>query len=84
MNLNKQKKPTVFYKVDWIGQDPNFMFSKTFVKGQEAVDLAKKNTESIAYKSVKVNDDLIKWQIKKKYNKNKYVQELVNVISYPS
>lgn len=62
--LNKQaKKPTVFYKVDWIGQDPNYMFSKTFVKGQDAVDLAKKNAESIAYKSVKVNNDLIQWQI---------------------
>ena len=64
MSLDKQaKKPNVFYKVDWVGQDPNFMFSKTFVKGQEAVDLANKNAESIAYKSVKVNDDLIKWQI---------------------
>lgn len=63
MNLGKQKKPTVFYKVDWIGQDPNYMFSKTFVKGQEALNLAKKNAESVAYKTVKVSDDLIQWQI---------------------
>jgi len=63
MSFNKQKKPNVFYKVDWIGQDPNYMFSKTFVKGKEALDLAKKNAESAAYKSVKVADDLIQWQI---------------------
>jgi len=59
----KEKAPSIFYKVDWIGQDPNFMFSKTFLKGTEALDLAKKNVESIAYKSVKVNKDTIKWQI---------------------
>jgi hypothetical protein len=63
MSFNKQKKPTVFYKVDWIGQDPNYMFSKTFVKGKDALDLAKKNAESVAYKTVKVADDLIQWQI---------------------
>jgi hypothetical protein len=63
MNIGKQKKPTIVYKVDWIGQDPNFMFSKTFVSGQEALKLAEKNTESVAYKMVKSNKDTIQWQI---------------------
>ena len=63
MSLNRQRKPIAVYKVDWIGQDPNFMFSKTFVNGEEAMALAKKNVDSVAYKKTTDKNDTIQWQI---------------------
>jgi len=59
----KQQKKEPSYKVDWIGTDPNYMFSKTFVDGKEAIELAKKNNESIAYKLDKTSKDSVKWKI---------------------
>jgi hypothetical protein len=64
MSLNRQKqKPVSVYKVDWIGQDPNFMFSKTFVDGEEAISLAKKNVDSVAYKKTTDKNDTVQWKI---------------------
>lgn len=64
MNFGKkEKKPTVVYKVDWIGQDPNMMFSRTFVNGKDAMALAKTNPDSVSYKMVKSDKDVIAWQV---------------------
>jgi hypothetical protein len=61
--MQKQKQPQNVYKVDWIGQDPNFMFSQTFIDGKATLDMAKQNPDSVAYKMVKTNKDVIQWQI---------------------
>jgi hypothetical protein len=61
--MQQPKKPQNVYKVDWIGQDPNFMFSQTFVDGKQTLDMAKMNPDSVAYKMVKTNKDVIQWQI---------------------
>jgi len=57
------KKKTATYKVDWIGSDANYMFSKSFTSGKEALELAKKNSESIAYKLDESKKDSVKWKI---------------------
>jgi len=66
MNFGKkqEKKPTIVYKVDWIGkEDPNIMFSKTFINGKEALEMAKSNSESVAYKMEKSDKDTIAWKM---------------------
>ncbi len=63
-NKKQAAPPQLNYRVDWIGSDdPNFVFSKFFTTGQEALDLAKKNVEAIAYKKTKVKDSTSQWQI---------------------
>lgn len=59
----KQQRPAMNYRVDWIGQDPNFLFSKKFSNGKEASELASKNAEAVAYKLTKESDGSSKWQI---------------------
>ena len=65
MNFGKkeQKKPVVVYKVDWVGKDPNTMFSQTFIDGKDALALAKTNPDSVAYKMTANKKDVIAWQV---------------------
>ena len=60
----KIKKPESVYKVEWVGQDPNFLFSKTFVDGKSTMDFLSKNVDAIGYKKVKDDkQSTVQWQI---------------------
>lgn len=59
----QQRKEMPMYRVDWVGQDPNMLFTKVFKDGKEALSLANKNEESIAYKFVKNKDNTMLFKI---------------------
>jgi hypothetical protein len=57
------RKPEPTYRVNWVGKDPNLMFSKAFIDGNEAKKLADSNADSIAYKIEKKGQDSIQYKI---------------------
>ena len=59
---NQQAKKPIF-RVEWIGNDPNFAYTKEFTSLKETQDFIKNNAEAIAYKIDKKTKDSTKWKI---------------------
>ena len=59
---NKNSKKAIF-RVEWIGNDPNHVFTKEFSTLGETQDFLKSNSEAIGYKVEKRGKDSTKWKI---------------------
>lgn len=60
---NQARKKEAIYRVEWIGNDPNYVFTKEFTSIKDAQDFTKTNAEAIAYKVDKKSKDSTKWKI---------------------
>jgi hypothetical protein len=62
-NNGKQGAKKLNFLVEWIGNDPNYMFSKKFDNSKDALAFVDKNKTAIAYKMDNETKDSGKWKI---------------------
>ncbi len=66
-NNNRQQrgqgKKSQKFMVEWIGNDPNYMFTKKFETSKDALGFVDKNKTAIAYKMDNEGKDSGKWKI---------------------
>jgi len=60
---NRAQKPKEIYKVDWMGKDNSFLYSKTFTNYSDAIAFSKTVKFALVFKKAKESKDTLQWTL---------------------